>query len=184
MVCRCGRDRSAVRRCDRAGGISESRREVKMSARLAIWRGRQSDWSDGHHTCRRDVTFSVFLPSRILASASLAPMPSVLPSSRISSTALLLRSSAMCGSTSSAVVSLRPLPSSEKTAGPDMACGRARVAIEGGSGRRSRQCRSVYALVGVFGGFSAGFTVCAAAGRECVATYWPKFWPSRRLLSG
>jgi hypothetical protein len=34
MVWRFGRVRSEVRRCDRAGGISERRRAVKMSARL------------------------------------------------------------------------------------------------------------------------------------------------------
>jgi hypothetical protein len=42
-VCRSGSESSAVRRKDSAGGISERRRDVKMSARLATWdRGGQS----------------------------------------------------------------------------------------------------------------------------------------------
>jgi len=37
MVWRLGRVRRDFRRASRAGGISERRREVKMSARLAVW---------------------------------------------------------------------------------------------------------------------------------------------------
>lgn len=36
MVCREGRGWRAFRRASRAGGISERRREVKMSARFAV----------------------------------------------------------------------------------------------------------------------------------------------------
>jgi hypothetical protein len=36
MVCKEGRARRAVRRAERAGGISERRRAVKMSAKLTI----------------------------------------------------------------------------------------------------------------------------------------------------
>lgn len=63
-------------------------------------------------------TLRVFLVSSTFASASLASMPKVLPRNLTSSTWSLSLSAWICGSMSWAVVSLRPLPSREKTFDP------------------------------------------------------------------
>lgn len=68
MVCRFSSGSRAVRREDKAGGISESRREVNISARLAV---RREDFEE-----------------RMEARCSQAPGPRVLPPSRISVTVL------------------------------------------------------------------------------------------------
>jgi hypothetical protein len=68
-------------------------------------------------------TLRLFLVSRTLARASLASTPSVLPRNLTSSTCSLSIRALMCGSMSSAVVSLRPLPSREKILEEDMMCG-------------------------------------------------------------
>lgn len=73
-----------------------------------------------HAAVTAQGTFRFFLPSSTLARASLAPMPSVLPRNRTSSIASLLFRAWMWGAMSSAVVSLRPWPSMEKTLDVDM----------------------------------------------------------------
>jgi hypothetical protein len=66
------------------------------------------------YRCQNRLTWRVFFASRTLASASQASTPSVLPSSRISSTSCMVLRSMMWGSKSAAVSSFRPLPSKEK----------------------------------------------------------------------
>jgi hypothetical protein len=60
-------------------------------------------------------TFKLFLVSRTFARASQASIPSVLPKNLTSSTSLFSFRAWIWGSMSSAVVSFRPLPSSEKS---------------------------------------------------------------------
>jgi len=94
-VCRVGSSSSAVNSDDSAGGISESRREVKISSNLA--------------TC------SVFLVLRTEESASQAGAPNVLPprwiSVRFSAALRGARWDSMC----SGLSSLRARPDSVKT---------------------------------------------------------------------
>jgi hypothetical protein len=65
-------------------------------------------------------TCSFFLPFSTSASASDAPIPSVFPNSLISSTSSFSLRSLICASMSSAVVSLRALPSRDQILFPDM----------------------------------------------------------------
>ena len=85
-VCRLCNGRSEVRSEESAGGISVSRREVKMSARLAL--------------C------SVLFVRRIEASAVQAGAPSVLPLSLMLVTVVDSWSGVRCGRIWSAVSSL------------------------------------------------------------------------------
>lgn len=94
MVWRFGSARSETRREDRAGGISERRRDVKMSSSFA--------------TC------SVVLDLRTEPSASQAGAPRVLPPRWISVTESEAMRGWRWGSMSSAVVSLRDWEEREK----------------------------------------------------------------------
>jgi hypothetical protein len=103
-----------VRSEDRASGISFRSRPVKISARFATYTLNISIFhSLRASSCAR--TRRVFLVARISPSSLQASTPRVFPSNRISSTSSRERSPAMWGSRSAAVVSLRPLPSREKT---------------------------------------------------------------------
>jgi len=68
-----------------------------------------------HIRNHRELTWRVFFVFRTSASAAAASMPTVFPCRRTSSTSSISQRALMCGSTSAAVSSLRPLPSREKT---------------------------------------------------------------------
>jgi hypothetical protein len=87
---------------------------VKMSAKFATW-SCVSHAVVGWNAGGNKNTFKLFLVSRTFASASQASIPSVLPKNLTSSTSLFSFRAWIWGSISSAVVSFRPLPSSEKS---------------------------------------------------------------------
>lgn len=100
MVWRFSSGRREVRREERAGGISDKSREVKMSARFMVWR---DVWEE-----RRG------------ARAEQAGAPRVLPLRWIVVWVLVMWRGEVCGWVSSAVSSFRPRSAREKVVGEDI----------------------------------------------------------------
>ena len=134
MVWRRWRGRSAVRREESAGGISESRRAVKISARLAV--------------CRVDFS------RRMVARYAQAAGPRVLPPRRISVTVVEVVRARRCGRMSSSESSFR-----EALESVNIAIGLGAESAMIDVVRRERECftQKVYKSVGEGGLFWIGF---------------------------